>query len=80
MEQPKKRKWLNLLLTGLMSITLVFGATACGDNTNGNDGVVDGGEVDAGGSTPSASTPADASEAPPESPSASPSASASASQ
>ncbi|WP_152619356.1 hypothetical protein [Cohnella kolymensis] len=72
--QAKKRKPLTLLLTAVMGITLVFGATACGDN-NDNNGV-DGGSVDAGGSTPSATTPAD----PSVSPSASPSASASASQ
>lgn len=32
----QKRKWINLLLTATMSVALLFGATACNDNTDGN--------------------------------------------
>ncbi|MFC4779098.1 hypothetical protein ACFO9Q_20085 [Paenibacillus sp. GCM10023252] len=34
-----KKKWSTMLLTAVMCVTLVFGATACGDNGNDNTDV-----------------------------------------
>jgi hypothetical protein len=36
----QKRKWLTVLLMAIMSITLIFGATGCADNNNGEDKVI----------------------------------------
>ncbi|RED58036.1 hypothetical protein [Cohnella lupini] len=40
--KTNKKKWITLLLTATMSVTLLFGATACNDNNNdGTDVVVE---------------------------------------
>jgi hypothetical protein len=38
--ETTKKKWVTLLLTATMSFALLFGATACNDNNDGNGNVI----------------------------------------
>jgi len=34
------KKWITLLLSAVMSVALLFGATACNDNNNGDKDII----------------------------------------